>query len=128
MNVNLNTSGDIINISKICIIQISHRNKEGIHKCYILNVLNIKYYILNFLSYWDIKLWFVGAGLVGDLAKIGRDFHSEEIIKNIKNVINLGKFARKRNVVKNRGASLQKIVNIALNESISKASTIRCSK
>ena len=71
---------------------------------------------------------FSGVGVGGDLAKIGRDFHCTEIIKNMKNIVNLGKFARKRKVIKNRVISLQKIVKIVLNKTISKASTTRLSK
>ena len=49
-------------------------------------------------------------------------------MKHMKNVINLGKFARKRNVVKNGVISLKNLAKIVLNESISKDSLVRCSK
>ena len=48
----------------------------------------------------DETMSFIGIGVGGDISKIGRDFHCIATMKNTKRVVNLGKFARVRNVVK----------------------------
>lgn len=113
----------------MCIVQIERRNQEGIQKCYILRVFNYTVLPTQFLELFrDETMIFVGVRVVGDLSNIEIDFNCAEIIKNMKNIINLGKFARKRNMIRNRIISLQKNLNIALNESIRKFSIIRYSK
>ena len=124
-----NASGDITGTSKVCTVQIVHRNEEGKCKCFILRIFNCTVLPTQFLELLrDETMIFVGVGVGGDLAKIGIEFHCAEVTKHMKNVINLGKFARKRNVVKNGVISLEKLVKIVLYESISKDTLVRCSK
>ena len=76
----------------------------------------------------DETMIFVGVGVGGDLAKIGREFHCAEVAKHMKNAINLGKVARKRNVAKNGVISLENLMKIVLNDSTSKDTLVRYSK
>ena len=62
-----------------------------------------------------------------DLAKIGRDFRCNNVMKTLKNVTNLGSFARKRNVVPSGVVKLKTLVNVVLKENLHKVDKIRLS-
>lgn len=85
LNINQNYWVDITGKSKICIIQISYRNQEGIYKCNILLVLNYTLLLSQLFQFLkDNTITFTRICLGSNLVKIGRDFYSIEIIKNIK--------------------------------------------
>ena len=93
-------------ILKICIVQILHRNKEGICIYYILNIFSYLVLPTQLLKILRVKtIFFVGVGIGSNLAKIERDFYYTEVIRNMKNIINLGKFTYKK-YNKNRVISL----------------------
>jgi hypothetical protein len=71
---------------------------------------------------------FVGIGVGGDLAKIGRDFGCAATIGRIENVINLGAFARKRDVIQNGTIGLAELVKVTLKEAMNKSPEVRLSK
>ena len=64
----------------------------------------------------------------GDIAKIGRDFRCDNITNNLKFVTNLGRFARKRNVVSNGVARLKTLVKVILSKNLNKNDRVILSK
>jgi len=76
----------------------------------------------------DSTVIFLGAYVGGDFAKIGRDLKCQPIIKNIAHIVNLGSYARKRDVVQNGTVTLDELVKIVLCETLEKNPTVRLSK
>ena len=128
--VTINSRGVRSGVSKVQIIQIAYRPPENKMKVLILKVGNLKRLpqrLVSLLSNNTMQIF--GAKVSGDLVKIAKDFHIDEMIavdqKSRCNVHNLGVFARNRDVVANGGASLELIVKSVLNTSLDKA--LQCS-
>ena len=77
----------------------------------------------------DESITFVGVNVTGDFHKVGRDFSiADEINKRVStNVINLGKYARLRDVVQNGSIGMDKLCNIVLEYSIDKSNEVQFS-
>ena len=71
---------------------------------------------------------FFGIGVGGDISKIDRDYDFLPITKNIKNVIDLGQFSRRGDVIKNGVISLKNIASVVLNEKMNKSPSVRFSR
>ena len=74
----------------------------------------------------DQDITFVGAGVSGDLKKIGRDFDCERLVSKT-NFANLGSFARERDVVQNGSTGLDTLSDLVLNERLDKSADVRLS-
>ena len=128
--VTIDSRGVRSGVSKVQIIQIAYRPPENKMKVLILKVGNLKRLpqrLVSLLSNNTMQIF--GANVSGDLVKIAKDFHIDEMIavdqKSRCNVHNLGVFARNRDVVADGGASLELIVKSVLNTSLDKA--LQCS-
>ena len=90
------------------------------------NVLNG---ILNLLL--DDGVTFTGVSVSGGLLKIGRDFNIDELTsvsqKDRPNVINLGIFARERDVVQNRTVELADLCELVFEAKFNKSVEVRLS-
>jgi hypothetical protein len=75
----------------------------------------------------DPKISFVGASVLADLKQIGKDFKCT-IIMDPANYVNLGRYARKRDVVQSGTASLEKLIQLTLGEILDKSPAVRLSK
>ena len=60
-----------------------------------------------------------------DVAWIGRDFRCNDVAKSLKNIINLGSYVRRKNVIANGTMQLQRLVEILLRETMSKDDDVR---
>ena len=93
--MNRNARGEIYGTSKVRICQLAYRQQNMIYKCYILRIYQYSTFPCQLLElFQDETISFLGIVVGGDISKIGRDFHCIATMKNIKRVINLGKFAR----------------------------------
>jgi hypothetical protein len=70
---------------------------------------------------------FVGSCIGADLTKLGKDFGMEQWAKFIP-VVEIGMFARQRDVVQDARVRLEHLVNVVLNEKLDKFDEVRCSK
>ena len=77
----------------------------------------------------DESITFVGVNVTGDFQKIGRDFDiSGKVNKRVlTKVVNLGKYARERDVVQNGSVGMDKLAKIVLRLSIDKGNEWRFS-
>jgi hypothetical protein len=71
----------------------------------------------------DQDITFVGAGVSGDLKKIGRDFDCGRLVLKT-NFVNLGSFARERDAVQNGSTGLDTLSNLVLNERVDKSARL----
>jgi hypothetical protein len=72
----------------------------------------------------DQDVTFVGAGVSGDLKKIGRDFDCGRLVSKT-NFENLGSFAPERDVVQNGSTGLDTLSDLVLNERLDKSADVR---
>ena len=106
-----NQEGHVCGVSKVCICQIAYRTIDNEYKCCILRIFNYTTLPSRLLDLFkDETITFVGIGVGGDIAKIGRDYHCLNIMKSMKKVVNLGQFARRRNVISSGVISLEKLL------------------
>lgn len=70
---------------------------------------------------------FVGCCIGADLTKLGKDFGMEQWAKLIP-VVEIGMFARQRDVVQDARVRLEHLVDVVLNEKLDKSDEVRCSK
>jgi len=130
-NVTKNSIGMQTGVSKVQLIQIAYRDSEGKVVVLLLRVGRLKQLpsCLDSLLGNTSRLGILGANVSADLTKIAKDFNSVDMKKvdqkSRENVHNLGLVARKRDVVQDGCASLQRIVECVLNHSLNK--TLQCS-
>ena len=117
---------------KTAICQLAYHIDEEQVQCMILQIYRLKSLSPSFLELLnEPRIHFVGVGVSGDFKQLERDFpNCTTCVQNIllsKRYINLGQYARKRNVVSNGQVSLQDLVNLTLKQTLSKDSSIRLS-
>jgi hypothetical protein len=125
-----NSRGMVIQSKKLATMQLAYKDPETtLIRSVILHTYKHKKLPDQLVALFnDPTITFVGVGLGGDLAKIGRDYDCVEQMKVVKNVINLGLYARRRDVVQNGSVSLAFLVNSTLHELMEKPVNIRLSK
>lgn len=100
----------------------------GVSKALLLRVSKLKslpdrlYALLSEPSYT-----FVGRAISGDLGNVGKDFNCSTVTSRVKS-IDLGMYARERDVVSRGTAGLERLVFLTLGKQMSKAVDVRCSK
>ncbi len=131
-NVTLNRNGSVTNTGKVALIQICYVDGSGklitrlirTHK-----MTKLPRNLETLLTRDTYKL--VGVNVSADLIKIGKDFGIDDILKVAQkdrpNVINLGPFARARDVVPSGTASLQLLSERVLKARLEKSRQIRLS-
>jgi ribonuclease D len=70
---------------------------------------------------------FVGCCIGADLTKLGKDFGMEQWAKLI-SIVQIGMFARQRDVVQDARIRLEHLVDVVLNEKLDKSAEVRCSR
>jgi hypothetical protein len=124
-----NSHGMVQGSKKVALIRIGYCDREGNIQALLLQVHRHSKLPDRFISFLEAPgVTFVGIGVGGDLAKIGRDFGCAATIGLIENVINLGGFARKRDVIQNGTIGLAELVKVTLEELMNKAPEVRLSK
>ena len=88
----------------------------------VRNLTSLPYQFLELLKLENPKIIEISIG--SDLAKIGRDFRCNDIVKTLKNITNLDSFARKRNAVSSGVVKLKTLVKIVLEEDLQKDNNI----
>ena len=108
-DVHKNADGYVIGTSKVCTCQIAYVTVDNECKCCILRILRYDTLPSRLLDLFkDETIAFVGICVGGDMARIGRDYHCLDIMKDMKRLINLGQFDRRRNVISSGVTSLEK--------------------
>lgn len=123
-----NRTGQVIDSFKTAVIQLGFRDTENRVSALLLQVFRHQRLPQSLLALLgDKDIVFVGASVSSDLIRIGKDFQCSEVTKDA-NYVNLGMFARKRDVVQHGTASLEKLVQLTLGEFLDKAPDVRLSK
>ena len=116
---------------RIAVMQICYVDTDAIMRVLVFQVYHLRslpHVLKSFLLDKTVK--FVGVNVTGDFHKIGRDCNLTNEINRSSiqhNVINLGKYARLRDVVQNGSIGLAKLSEIVLGLSIDKSSNLRLS-
>ena len=117
--------GDKVAVMQICYVDKSDKHHVLILLTYRLDALPEQ--VVLFLM--DQSFIFVGCNVTGDYHKIGRDFNltakTSERVKQ--GIINLGKYARVRDVVQCGTVGLGKLCELTLRMSLDKGSGVRFS-
>ena len=123
-----NRSGQVVQSFKTALIQLGYRDSEYRMSTLLLQVFRHQKLPQSLVSLLgDPEIAFVGASVSGDLKRIGKDFKCTEITDRA-NYVNLGSYARKRDVVQSGTASLEKLVQLTLGEMLDKSPAVRLSK
>ena len=129
--VSKNARGMIVKSHKLALIQLSYEDESKNLRAILLRVHQQKTLPDQLRALFeDHSVKFTGVGVGGDLKKIGRDLECRDLVDQIpaKNVINLGSFARVRDVVQDGTIGLASLTEIVLKQHLAKPSDVRCSK
>ena len=123
-------SGHITGRDRVALIQIGYRlHGESLSRALLLRVQKIKGTLpgrlLALLA--DPRFTWVGRAIKNDLGHLGKDFNAAAITNTVQ-TIDLGPFARARDVVVRGTAGLERLVSLTLGEKMSKAPEVRCGK
>ena len=117
--------GLIIRQGRAAVMQLGYENPNGdVCALVVLLAANGPLHPRLLALLRDTRLTFVGRGIEGDLKKLERDF---DVSLGTTKRVDLGPFARHRGVV-DRHDSLQRLVEVVLEEQLSKAPEIRMSR
>jgi hypothetical protein len=123
-----NSAGRVVQSFKTALIQIGYRDSEERMSTLLLQVFRHQKLPQSLLSlFGDPEITFVGASVSGDLKRIGKDFECTKFTDHA-NYVNLGSYARKRDVVQSGTASLEKLVQLTLGEILDKSPAVRLSR
>ena len=123
--VSKNRRGFVYEIKKIAIIQLAFKDEEVIRAIILQldELTELPEELILLLS--EPTIVFVGVNVGGDIVKLKKDFCCPELVVN---QINLGKFARQRDVVHHGTVTLSKLVSLTLHEKLDKLEQVRFSK
>lgn len=128
--VTLNDGGFVVSNDRLATIQIAYELAGDLTKTIILQVHKLRALPPSLkLLLEDKTIRYAGVNVGGDLNTIGRDLNCINTIEAIpgSNVVNLGKFARRRDVVQNGTVGLDVLAEIVLNEHLAKPNAVRFS-
>ena len=125
-NVEFDRGGLRRGSGKLALLILAYMDDDGkfracllrLHKCQSLPE-RLKNFLLG-------PTTFVGSKVSGDIKKVGKDFKCQKSMEKVK-LVDLGKFARTRDVVQSGVVGLDALVKICLNETMSKDPEIRVS-
>jgi hypothetical protein len=123
-----NRQGMVIKSERTSLIQLGYEDSSGGHiRALLFQVSRLKRLPDRLAALLrDQDITFVGAGVSGDLKKIGRDFDCGGLVSKT-NFVNLGSFARERDVVQNGCTGLDTLSDLVLNERLDKSADVRLS-
>ena len=128
-----NDHGYIIGPDKMAVIIAAYDDPEdGTVRVHVFQVYEFRgrslpIQLMNLIT--DERIKKVGVNVGGDLAKIGRDFNCQDKIAAMpeENIINLGLYARRRDVVQNGSIGLAELSRIVLGKEMTKDNGTRIS-
>ena len=128
-----NSYGYIVGPDKMAVITVACSDPEGdtvrvhIFQVYEFKGRSLPVQLMNLIA--DERTKKVGVNVGGDLAKIGRDFNCQDEMSAVpdENIINLGLYARRRDVVQNGPISLAELSRIVLGKEMAKDNGARIS-
>mmetsp|Transcript_29129 Transcript_29129/g.49666 ORF Transcript_29129/g.49666 Transcript_29129/m.49666 type:complete len:1097 (+) Transcript_29129:786-4076(+) len=130
--VTKNRHGHVTHRGKVALIQLCYIDKDEKVTTLLIRTKNMNklpYKLELLLTSSTFKL--VGVNVSADLIKIGKDFDIRDINrvtqKDRANVVNLGLYARLRDIVQNGSVSLQQLCTLVLRTRIEKDTNIRIS-
>lgn len=128
--VTRNRAGFVVHNDRLATIQIAYEFAGDLTRSIILQVHKLQALpppLKSLLE--DETIRYAGVNVGGDLNTIGRDLNCVDTIQSIpkSNIINLGKYARRRDVVKNGTVGLDVLAEIVLNERLAKPNAVRFS-
>jgi hypothetical protein len=113
---------------KVALLQLSYRLTDGPICALLLQLprshANLPARLVEFLK--DPQAMFLGINISGDVKRLAKDYDCPSLIPEM-NVLELGTFARKRDIVQNANTSMANLVLIVLGEILDKSEEIRCS-
>lgn len=121
LDLEWDTTFHLHGMGKVATMQICYEDIDG-RECALLffihNLAKLPLQLESLLT--DASITFVGVNVTLKFNKIGRDFNIAKKIKHRidKNIINLGNYARMRDVVQNGSVSLAKLCTIVLGQSL----------
>ena len=129
--VDLNRDGRPSKSYKVGLIQLCFLDQDGSYKIGLIRTNKLTRLPTNIISFFkDDSIHIVGVHVGGDLAKIGRDFNLERVMDSRRggnSVINLGGYARDRDVVQDGKVSLEELTSVVLKQCIEKQPHLRYS-
>lgn len=125
-NVELARHGIRQKIGKLALLILAYKDDQGRVRAGLLRLHKFSELPDSLLKFLVGDTTFVGNCVGGDISKLGKDYSCVEQMKKVKRV-NLGGFAKARDVVQNGTVRLDVLVKICLNEKMSKQAEIRIS-
>jgi hypothetical protein len=114
--------------SKVALVQLGYDLQDGKGKkamlLHVSGLTKLPDRLHSFIA--DSGYVFVGRAVANDIKRLAKDYSAPTLVQHAKTV-DLGLFARKRDVVKNGTAGLEKLVELTLGLRMSKAPAVRCS-
>lgn len=128
--VDLTSRGTVKKSHKVSLIQFCFLDSNGVYKIALVRTHKLKRLPSGMDAFFrDDSITIVGVQVGGDLAKIGRDFKLSEVMDGRKkgSVINLGGYARDRDVVQNGKIGLAELALVVLEQRLEKHTHLRFS-
>ena len=121
--------GHITGRDRVALIQIGYRRRgESESHALLLRVHKMDTLPARLLALLeDERFTMVGRAIKSDLSHVGKDFRVAAVTSQVK-IIDLGPFARARDVVVRGTAGLERLVLLTLGDTMSKAPDVRCGK
>ena len=114
--------------SPVALIQLSYKEKEDGQIKAVLITMNggktLGKQLLKLLT--DPDITFVGRGIKGDKAKLGKDFNCIQQLENMK-IADIGTMASACGIIKSTGPTLERLVELVLEEKLDKDPNVRIS-
>jgi hypothetical protein len=128
--VELTTNGRVCKNHRVGLLQFCFLDNSGVYKTALVHTANKTTLHRQMEEFFrDDSITIVGVHVGSDLAKIGRDFNLSNVIngRRKESVINLGGYARDRDVVQNGKVSLDELCKAVLKQRIEKQTHLRFS-
>ncbi|CAJ1958310.1 unnamed protein product [Cylindrotheca closterium] len=125
-NVNIASYGMPKKIGKLALLILAYKDSDGRHKAALLRLHKFPSLPHRLLAFLVGGTKFVGNYVGGDIKRLGRDYHCEDEMKKV-SVVNLGRYARDRDVVQSGTVRLDALVQICLGETMQKQASVRVS-
>ena len=123
-----NSNGWVTKAHKTALMQIGFQEASGMISCHMYQVFKMDKLPDRLVAlFQDQRFTFVGSFVSGDLKRIGSDFGLEALMSTVK-YINLGKYARERDIVPTGSVGLEVLCSKVLGEVMDKSPGVRLSK
>ena len=128
-DVTVGMHGMPVSSGKVALLQVGYNLQDGAGiKAMLLHVTGLAKLpdrLHSFIA--DSGYLFVGRAVAADIKRLAKDYRAPALVQHAK-TLELGLFARRRDVVKNGTAGLEKLVELTLGLRMSKEPAVRLSK